>query len=173
MACKKGLIFQSHNKVWVGAFQYEQWWKLIFFSILALKLFLRYIVRKTKYYTPLCDMVQGPEGAVTAVTSPTHQTSGVMAYLPYLWSQVYSLTSSKKAILDPHHQENEIAKTSTNRNGGKKQDRIFKIPPCPISHCFLVIPISYFYCLMYTSSSSMDTHSIGFGKIWNRFYINK
>lgn len=56
---------------------------------------------------------------------------------------------------------------------GKKKDRIFWIPPCPISHCFLIIPISYLNSPVYTSSSSMDTHSICLGKIWNRFYINK
>lgn len=48
------------------------------------ELLLRYAVRKTKYYTPPCDMVQMPEGAVTAVTVPTPQTSRVMAYLPYI-----------------------------------------------------------------------------------------
>lgn len=48
------------------------------------ELLLRYVVGKIKYYTPPCDMVQVPEGAVTSVAVPTLQNSRIMAYLPYL-----------------------------------------------------------------------------------------
>lgn len=104
------------------------------------ELLLRCVVRKTKYYIPPCDMVQVPEGAVTAVTVPTLQTSRVMAYLPYIWSQVHSLTSSKKAILEPHQQANEMAKASTKRNGGKREKGFLKFLPVPFHTAFSLFP---------------------------------
>lgn len=43
-----------------------------------------------------------------------------------------------------------------------------------LKKCYiLIIPISHLNSLMYISSNLMEKLSIGFGKIWNRSYINR
>lgn len=86
------------------------------------ELLLRYVARKTKYYTPPCDAVQVPESAVTAVSVPRLQTSRVI--FPSFDLKSTASLHQRKPFLTLISRQMKWQKPPP-KGTGEKRDRIF------------------------------------------------
>lgn len=100
-------------------------------------LLLRHVVRKTKYYTLPCYMVQVPEGAVTAVSVPTLQPSRVI--FPSFDLKSTASVHQRKPFLTLISRQMMWQKLPP-KGMGKKEIVFFKFLPVPFHSAFSLSP---------------------------------